>query len=130
MFDPFSLLLGLSAISAVGKALKPVEERFKAIDRYNAAIEELEKKQLKLGLRTAVLADNEEHMQAHAIKMANGGYNLADDNELYDFCEDMRVQLKVGEFADRVFREAGCTCRKCGQTITSIEQIEGGGKNK
>jgi len=130
MFDPFSILVGLSAVSAVGKALEPMAERFDRIDRYNDAIEELERMGLHLGVRNAVLADNDEHMQRHAARMANGGYNLADERDLYDFCEDMRVQLKVGEYADRVFRKAGSVCKHCGQTITSVEQIEGGRKNK
>jgi len=128
MFDPLSIILGCVAIaSASNKVLKPVEERFDTVDRFNKAIEQLESMQLKLGIRSAVLADNERNMQKHAERMAghHGGFDLSKEEDVYDFCEDMRVQLKVGERAEQVFREHGSVCRKCGQVVTNVEHIEG-----
>ena len=124
--DPFGILTACSVITAIGKAAAPLAERFEEAERYGAAEKVLRAKGLTtLAVREATLADNDEHMQRHARRMADGGFNLADPTDMADFVEDMRVQLKVGEYVEGVFREHGSECRHCGHVITSMKR----GKN-
>lgn len=122
LLDPFGILMACSAVSALGKATKPIAERIDEAERYGAAERALREKGLNVAVRNTTLADNCEHMQQHAQRMENGGFNLADPIEMADFCEDMRVQLKVGEFVENTFREHGSVCGHCGSVITSINQ--------